>query len=359
METESKFYDVHETLAMRDADGELPEIYFIASRGRGIGKTFSITKYLFEEVFLRDNRKFVLFCRNKLELGSIAEGMFKSMLDYCYPQYTMSETIQMKGVYSNIYVESGDGDEKKKELCGFCIPIASAPQIKRVSSMFSDADIGFFDEVIPDYKKGTYIADEIDKFLSIVTSVARGGGESRRRFPVICASNCVDIFNPYYKGCGASRQIRSNTKKTKGHGWVFHRVERPQIAEEHAAMGINKAFSHYKSIDFSDNSWINDDGNCILPDPKGLGRAWYYCTLRCGKYSYAVKEYPESRIYYVDYNVDETEKMVFNVLSDNMEPNIPLIKGSLTMQTLKRAFENGIVRFKDNGCKSALMEIFL
>lgn len=357
METTNKFYDIHETLAMRDADGEEPEIIFIASRGRGIGKSFSISKYLFEEIFLQKNKKFVLFCRNKLELGAVAQGIFGSMLSLLHPDYTISETIQMKGVFSNIYVESGNGDDKKKELAGFVIPMTSASQIKRVSSYFSEAEIGFFDEIIPD--DGHYANNEIDAFLSIVTSVARGGGESRRRFPVIAASNCIDIFNPYYKGCGVSRQIRSNTKKSKGHGWVFHRVERPDIAEEHAAMGINKAFSHYKSIDFSDNSWLNDDSACILTDPKGMGRCDYFCSLRCGKYSYACKYYPESRMYYIDYNVDSTQGLVYNVLSENMEPNIPLIKGSYSMRTLKSAFENGIVRFKDVNIKNALMDVFL
>ena len=354
----NKFYDGTELLSKRDAEGQLPEIYIVCSRTRSAGKTFFFTKKLFEDFLANPEKgKFIIFCRNKLELGSVAEGMFKGMLDFYHPEFTMSEHIQMKGSYSNIIITTGAGEETSKQHCGYVIPLASADVVKRISSLFIDAMQGYFDEFQPE-SKTTYLSDEVNKFLSIVTSVARGGGDTRRRFPVYFSSNSISINNPYFIELGLNRRIRPDTKWVKGVGYVFQKIENEEIIDEHANAGINRAFKGNKAIDYGDNSWMNDNYACV-ENPGNWGRADYYCTLINGKHTYGVKFYPESRLYYVDYKFDKSAGLVFNIKYDDMSPNIPLIRGSLTMQTLKRAMEQGIVRFKDIRCKEACMDLFI
>lgn len=352
----SEFYSGDKLLNTLDKNGDKPELYIVCSRVRGPGKTFNFTKKLLDDFMVEKTAKFVLFCRSKLELGSVAQGMFKSMMSIHYPDYDMCERIQMKGVYSNIYLTTNDED-KSQIHCGYVIPLNSADQIKRISSLFSDSVQGYFDEFQPE-DKNTYLSNEVAKFLSIHTSIARGEGQSRRYFPVYFASNTVSVNNPYFIALGLNKCIQSNTKLFKGEGYVFEKAENPGLVEVHAQSGMAKAFSHEKSIDYGDNSWLNDNYACV-EKPGNWGRAQYICTLISGNIKLGVKYYPNEMLYYVDYNVDRGSGMVFNIKYDNMEPNIPLIKGSLTMIKLRESMERGIVRFRDLRCKSICMDLFI
>lgn len=352
----NKFYDGTELLSKRDAEGQLPEIYIVCSRTRSAGKTFFFTKKLFED-FLEKGEKFIIFCRNKLELGSVAAGMFKAMLDVYHPEYTFSETTQMKGCYSNIIATTGSGKEEVKTHVGYVVPLASADNVKRISSMFVDASQGLFDEFQPE-SKSTYLTDEVNKFLSIVTSVARGGGDTRRRFPVYFCSNTISVNNPYFISLGLNRRIRPDTKWVKGVGYVFQKIENTEIIDEHANAGINRAFKGNKAIDYADNSWMNDNYTCI-EKPGDWGRPMYYCTIIDGKYIYGVNFYPEMNLYYVGCKFDKTAGLVFNIKYDNLEPNVPLIRGSMYMQTLRSAMEQGIVRFQTISAKESFMDLFI
>ena len=358
MDNNIKFYDGTELLSKRDAEGQLPEIYIVCSRTRSAGKTWFFTKKLFED-FLEnpDENKFIVFCRNKLELGSVAEGMFKGMLDFYHPEYTISESIQMKGTFSNIFVTTGSGDDTVRTHCGYVLPLASADTIKRISSLFVDACQGFFDEFMPE-SKTTFLSDEVQKFLSIVTSVARGGGETRRRLPIYFCSNCISVNNPYFIELGLNRRIKSDTKFVKGVGYVFQKIENNLIIDTHANAGINRAFKGNKAIDYADNSWMNDNYTCI-EKPGDWGRAMYYCTIIDGKYTYGVNYYPNMDLYYVGCKFDKTAGLCFNIKYDDMTPNVPLIRGSLYMKTLREAMEKGIVRFQTIHAKESFMDIFI
>lgn len=355
---ERKFYDGNELLSKKDAEGLDPELYIVCSRTRSAGKTFWFTKKLLDD-FTSGRGKFILFCRNKLELGNVAEGMFKGMMDMYYKGYSMSETLQMKGVFSEINLETMNEENKvEKTPCGYVIPLASSDNIKRVSSLFVDATQGYYDEFQPECKS-TYLTDEVDRFLSIITSVARGGGDTRRRFPVYFSSNSISVNNPYFIELGLNRRIKKDTKWVKGVGYVFQKIENSEITDEHEHAGINRAFKGNKAIDYADGTWMNDNYSCV-ENPDNWGRSMYYCTLQNGpKYTYGVHYYPAVRLYYVDYKVDKTSESIFNIKYDDMSPNIPLIRGSLSMVTLKKAMEQGICRFKDIRCKEACMDLFI
>lgn len=356
MENESKFYDGTELLSKMDSEGLPPEIYFVCSRTRSVGKTYWFCRKLFND-YLEKGEKMVLFCRNKLELGSVAEGMFKAMLHHEFnDEYSMSESIQMKGVYSNVYVTKGVGDEQEKLHIGYVIPIASSDQIKRVSSLFSDATQGLFDEF--QVESGTFLSDEVNRFLSIVTSISRGDGDTRRRFPIYFLSNKISVNNPYFMSTGLYKRIRPETKFCKMPGLVYQGIENEEIIDEHASAGINRAFKGNDAIDFASLNWMNDNYTCV-EKPGNWGRAIYYATVVDGNHIWGINYYPEQDLYYVGCKFDKTAGLTFNIKYDDMTPNIPLIRGSLYMRTLKSAMEQGIVRFQTIKAKESFMDLFL
>lgn len=353
-----QFYSGDKLLSTLDCNGERAELFIVCSRVRGPGKTFYFTKKLLDDFMADKKSKFVLFCRSKLELGGVADGMFKSMMSIHYPEWDMYEKIQMKGVYSNIYISTGKDEDKEVLHVGYVIPLASSDQIKRVSSTFSDSVQGYFDEFQPE-NKDSYLTNEVARFLSCHTSIARGEGKSRRYYPIYFSSNTISISNPYFIAAGLTRKLTPETKFYRGEGLVFEKADNPGLVKAHAETGMARAFSHEKAIHFGDNSWLNDSYACIEKKPQNWGRPHYICTMISGDIKLAVKYYPQVMLYYIDYGVDKNAGLVFNIKYDDMEPNIPLIRGTLAMIKLRQAMEKGIVRFKDLRCKDTCMELFV
>mgnify|MGYP003290590736 CR=1 FL=1 len=361
MGKENKFYDGTELLSKRDAEHQLPSLYICCSRVRSAGKTWFFTKKLFSD-FLEDpqNNKFILFCRNKLELGSVAEGMMKGMLNYYYPEYSIKETLQMKGSFSNIMVTKGTGEEAETMHAGYVLALSGSDLYKRISSLFVDACQGFFDEFMPE-NKTTFLSNEVQRFLSICASVSRGSGDAVRRFPVYFCSNCISVNNPYFLALNPplNKRIRPDTKWVKGNGYVFQKVENQEIIDEHSMSGMNRAFRGEKSIQYEDNSWMNDSYTCVEKPSSDWGRELYYATVINGKHTWGVRYFPDVGLYYVGCTYDKTAGLCFNIKYDDMTPNIPILKGTLYMRTLRQAMENGIVRFQTITAKESFMDLFI
>ena len=81
-----------------------------------------------------------------------------------------------KGVYYELYLQKTNSE--KLEHCGYAFALNNADSIKRYSHLFSDISHMLFDEF--QSETNHYCTDEIRKFLSIHTSVARGQGEQVR-----------------------------------------------------------------------------------------------------------------------------------------------------------------------------------
>lgn len=351
----TQFYDNTKLLNTLDKNGEKPELFIVCSRVRGPGKTFSFTKKLIND-FLDKDEKFVLFCRTMKELGNIADGMMKEMLAIEHPDMTVYEKIQMKGVFSKVYLERGIGEEVVKYHCGYVIPLNSADTIKKISSMFTDASQGYFDEFQPE-NNGTYLSNEVNKFLSIHGSISRGGGQSRRYFPCYFSSNTVSINNPYFVELGLTNKIQDNTKFYRGDGFVFEKCFNEGLVKTHAESPMARAFSSNKSINYRDNSWLNDDKSCICK-PDNWGKSIYMCTLKDTDREYAVRNYPEVGLWYIDYNVDKNFKFVYNISLDG-NLNIPFIKSSSMMKTIKDMFSQGRMRMKNGQIKNMVLSLFV
>lgn len=354
-----KFYDGTRLVNSLDKNGEKPELFICCSRVRGPGKTFWFSQHIMHRLFDSDFKdKFVLECRTNLEVGTIAEGVLKAMLAIDFPEWNVYEKVGMKGVYSNIYITKGEGDEKETHHAGYCVSLNACDKIKRISSLFSDSVHAFFDEFQPE-DKNSYLSGEVDKFLSVHTSLARGGGESRRYYPVYLCSNTVSITNPYFVALGLHKCLQQNSRFFKGDGFVFEKAENPGLVQAHSEMGMARAFNQQKYINYGDDSWINDSMNCVEKPGPTWGRSDYVCTLISGSVKVGVHYYFNEMLYYVDYNIDKNAPLVFNIKYDDMQPNIPLIKNSLQMIKLREAMERGIVRFRDLSCKSICMDLFI
>lgn len=344
----SDFYSATGLLDSLDRNGEKPELYIVCSRVRGPGKTFSFTHHLMK-TFMDGDGKFILLARTRAELGNVADGMMKEMLSVKYPGWHVSEKKKMNGTYSDVYVETESDGEKKKLHCGYIIPLNAADAIKKVSSMFTDAVHAYFDEFQPEYQS-TYLIQEVEKFKSIHTSVARGGGSSRRHFPVYMSSNAITVTNPYFVALGLTQKIQSDTKKFRGDGYVYQRTENPGLAAQHDESAMSRAFSGLKSSNFSDNSWVNDSKSGVGKPTEGWGAPVYIATLDHEGHQYGLYSYPETGFLYISHSIDPTHYRVFRMTVDG-EVNLPLLKASGVSQMVKDSIERGLMRYHTLSCK--------
>lgn len=351
----SEFYDCQPLLHTLDRNGEKPELYIVCSRVRGPGKTFSFTQHLMD-TFLAGGGKFVLLARTRAEVGSVADGMMKEMLRVKHPGTSVHEKKQMHGAFSDVYLTIGAGEDKEVVHCGYVIPLNAADTIKKVSSKFTDSVHAYFDEFQPDNNE-TYLSNEVAKFLTVHGSIARGEGSSRRYYPVYMSSNTISITNPYFSALGLTNKIQSDTKRFKGDGFVFQRATNEGLVNVHKATPMARAFSGEKTIQYEDNSWVNDN-NAGVGKPGDWGRPQHLCVLDNNGRKFGLYSYYDVDVLYLGHNHDPSAKLVYRLQVDG-ESNLPLLRSSDVAHMIRRAVERGAMRFQDQVCKRLAMEFLV
>lgn len=352
-----KLYEEHynneKLITSLDADGEAPCFFIVCSKERGPGKTFSFSKTLMEKWF-NEQKKFVILTRNMGDLGNVAAGILDGYLQYAHPSISITEKIQMKGVFSKVYAETGTGEDKVSEEIGYVIPIRAADQIKKISSMFYDTWCFFFDEFQP-LNRSVYLKDEVDLLYTIYKSIARGEGKAVRYMPIFMCSNTITLGNPYFTALGLNRAIQSNTRFYKGHGVVFENCDVAGLKEMHESSSIDRALAPHKAKQ-GNNMWINDS-DALVCKPDKWGRAYYVCTLRYQHETIGVLQY-QNGITYLSRKIDSSCNLIYSLTLDDNTLNIPLLRTRTYVDTLRQNFFKGNIRVQDSTLQNMLMDVF-
>ena len=346
----TRFYNPKKLLNTLDRNNCNPEI-FISISNRGAGKTYGFGKVLMEDYVLK-GKKIALLCRWQRELGSVADGIFKALFNNEYPGYSIEEKVMQRSVYAIIYLVKTEGEQKQKTIIGYVLPINGSDNLKKISSIFYDVEIMFFDE----FQADMYCPGEVDKFINIHFTVARGNKEGVRFVPVILASNSLSIVNPYFVQLGLSTRIQSNTKMYRGDGFVLERFVNADVAQKQKESPFNRAFGKNRQTASNiDNSWLNDSWSCV---EKPSGRGEYLFTLIDDDLKYGVRIYenPDGKFVYVNRSVDDTCKEIYNI-SENGVVNVPVIKSSPNLLLMRKAWLQGKVLFSDIEVKDIMLKM--
>lgn len=341
---ENIYYNVDNLLNKLDINNKKPEV-FIVTGNRSAGKTTDVTHKAIERYILK-GKKVAWLYRYNYELDDVADKIFKDVQGLFYPNLEFSSRSKMKNIYHELYI----GDKS----IGYAISINSADQIKKNSHLFSDIDLIIFDEF--QSETSHYCNKEIQKFVSIHTSIARGQGSQVRYVPIIMMSNTVSLINPYFVELDISNRLRANTKFLKGDGWVLEVTsnENAQIAQLNSA--FNRAFSKNEYVRYSAmNTYLNDKTAFI---ESISGKSNYVMTIKVGDKEYAVREYLEQGIIYVDTRVDKSFKFKICVTTDDHTINYVMLKrNDIMLSNLRYYFEKGCFRFKNLECKNATLKL--
>ena len=200
-----------------------------------------------------------------------------------------------------------------------------------------------------------YCGNEIKKFLSVFTSIARGKGKQHRYVPVYMISNPVSLVNPYYLELGISSRLRKDTKFLKGKGFVLEQGFNASAKAAQEGSPLLQAFSDSDYVDYAAQGVYLNDNYAFIEKPTGSGS--YICTLRSDGKDYAIRAYESEGIVYCDMRVDPSFPLKIAISEADHSPNyVTLHYNTQMLRSLLWFWDKGCFRFKDINCKNAILK---
>lgn len=336
------FYDGTRLLSLKDLNGNQPEIYMCTSNRSG-GKTTYFSRLLVNR-FIKYKEKFGLIYRYNYELDDVADKFFKDIGELFFSGYEMESKRRANGIFHELFLNG--------EPCGYAVTLNSADTIKKYSHFFSDIQRLLFDEF--QSETNHYCTDEVKKFISVHTTIARGQGKQTRYVPVFMCSNPVSIINPYYVNMGISSRLQESTKFLKGNGFVLEQGFNESASKAQTESQFNQAFANNEYVAYSSQAVYLNDNKAFIEKPEGNSR--YIATLKYKGCNFAVREYTESGYLYCDDRADMTFPTKIVVTCDDHSINYVMLKrNDFMISNFRYLFERGCFRFKDLRCKEAIL----
>ncbi len=337
------YYDGTKLLSMKDLNGNTPELYLVTTNRTG-GKTTYFGRLLINR-FLNKGSKFALIYRFNYELGDVCDKFYSEIGRLFFPEHNMTGQIKANGVYSELKLD--------ERICGYALALNAADNIKKYSHLFSDVECMLFDEF--QSETNHYCPKEIEKFISVHTSIARGKGKQIRYVPVYMLSNTVSLINPYYVELGIINRLQADTKFLKGDGYIVEQGFVQSAAEAMLQSGFNKAFKNSQYVAYAAQNIYLNDNNAFIEKPNGKSR--YMCTLKYNGSNYGVREYADLGIIYCDDTFDNTFPIKISVTTNDHNVNYVMLKrNDLFLSNLRFLFDHGCFRFKNLSCKEAVLK---
>lgn len=337
-----QYYDGTKLLSLMDINGNRPEIYICTTNRTG-GKTTYFSRLLVNK-YIQNKEKFCLIYRFNYELDNISEKFFKDINTLFFPEYEMTSKRQASGIFHELFLN--------EMSCGYAVSLNSADQIKKYSHLFSDVARMLFDEF--QSETNHYCNNEIEKLLSIHTSIARGQGKHVRYVPVYMIGNPVSIINPYYVELGISSRLKTDTKFLRGDGFVLEQGYIDTASKAQKESGFNRAFAKNKYTNYASESVYLNDNLAFVESVTGKSK--YICTIKYNECNYGIREYSEQGIIYCDDRPDMSfPTKITTTTADHGINYVMLQRHDMYIENLRLLFEKGCFRFRNLKCKEAVL----
>lgn len=338
------YYDGTKLLSLNDINGNKPEIY-LCTTNRSAGKTTYFSRYCVNR-FLKYNEKFMLLYRFIYELDNVADKFFKDINHLFFPSYTMTANKRASGTFYELYLN--------KKSCGYAVALNSADQIKKYSHFFSDTKRILFDEF--QSETNHYCAKEIEKFISVHTSVARGQGEPVRYVPCILIGNAVSILNPYFVEMGISDKLKNDTNFLRGDGYVLEQGFNDTVAKKQESSLFNRCFANNVYTSYARQNTYLNDSTAFIENVEG--KSVYLATLKFENNYFALREYTNEGFIYCTNKADMSYPYKICITTQDHDINYVMLKhNNAFIQMLRYFFDNGCFRFKNALCKNTVLKL--
>lgn len=346
------FYNGATLLNATDINGQPPEIV-ISDGNRSSGKTTYFNSWLIRR-FKKYNEKFMLIYRYKNELTNVDAKFFSDIQGLFFPSDIMTCEIREQGAYVDLYLND--------KHCGYAVALNSAYKLKKLSHYFSDTVRMLFDE----FQSVDYCPNEIDKFVTLHTSVARGNGQSVRFVPVYMVTNHISSLNPYYKLFNCCIQAdRVKNGIIKGDGYVIEKSLNTSVSELQKQSGFNRACSGSLAVEHTiNNTSLSENNNFV--EKITSNNIKYIANITVDGKTIALKSVFDDKVnarYYFTDKIDSNIKTRFVIDTNDHTDNTLLIGHNFELvKNVRLAFDVGLVRFSDivvKDCAFAFMAMSL
>jgi len=340
------FYNGYPLLSKTDISGSKPALYFSVSN-RSAGKTTFFNGMLLHN-FLKKRKKFLLLYRYKYQYQAAADGFFKNIGVLYFQGLNMSQDTGVKGVFDRLYISDGE----KKVECGYATALPAANSLKTYSHLLSDVDVILMDEVFPENDK--YLKNEIDLFMSIHDSIARGVNQMSRYVQCILVGNLINIFNPYFDALGVVDSMQLSSHFVRGDGFVIEQSFNETSARKHKENAFHRAFKDAAYTAASEEMrYINTNYDMI--DQSVCDRGRYMFTIRYAGTAYSVRYNYEGCFYYVSNTPDPQFRLQHAATEADITEDAIYNPLSSFRKLLKENYRRNCVKFKNLKCKAAAL----
>lgn len=337
------YYDGTKLLSLMDINGNKPEIYMCTTNRSG-GKTTWFGRYSVKR-FMKYKEKFMLLYRFQYELDGCADKFFKDIGALFFPGHEMHSVRRAAGIYHELYLDNIE--------CGYAVSINSADQIKKYSHFFSDTYRIIMDEF--QSETNHYCPEEVRKFRSIHTSIARGQGQQSRYVPVYMLSNPVTLLNPYYVAMNISSRLNDNVNFLRGTGWVLEQGYVDSASKAQTESAFNSAFTGDTYDTYLTQAVYLNDSSAFIEKPSGTSR--YLGTIRYMGKEYGLREFTDMGIIYCDDKPDTTYKFKLAVTTEDHRVNYVMLNAyKMFVEQMRYYFDRGAFRFKNLMCKEVILK---
>lgn len=340
------YYSLNKILLKKDLNNEEPELLIICGN-RTAGKTFAVKKYLLDE-FLKTGKQFMILVRYIYELDGTLKSFMSDLISE-YPEKYKSieyeEEGERRGLYRVIKINH--------EEAGFIVYLNSAEAIKKCSTRFYDVENMMLDEF--QTNSHVYLDNEIEKFMNIHTSIARGHGKHIRFVKTFLVGNLYSIINPYFCALGIHKRLSKETKFLRGEGYVMELTFNANAAKDAELSSFNRAFKNTKYYTHLTSSEYLIDNRAFI-EKVNLAGAHYECTLIYKNMFYGVWSLQDIIFCSRKYDPGFPRKYAVS-REDHGGETISLTRHSMVIQSWRRYFQEGYWRFEDEECKNVVMEL--
>lgn len=350
------FYMGYELLSKMDRNKEKPEI-FISTTNRSAGKTTFFSGYCISR-FLSHNEKFCLIFRNKYEIekGNAVNAIFPAVQHLFFEGLEMRAEVGLKNVYDNLYIREIPPDKETQNEwfhCGYATTLSASDQVRQFSNMMSGVTRMWFDEFQPE--SGKYLPDEVKKFQSIHTSLARGGGKQNRYLQVIMTANLIDVYNPYYEALDVIKDLNIDANYYRGEGFVIEQGMNQSSIEAHKESAFNRAFrkDDYSNI-VSERKYVKTNYGMIekINNLDGV----YVFTMLYDKSFFSCRFLDSLGIYYISDRVDMSHSSILACRKEDINENSIYLYKNRFKELMKKKLYKGEIRFSSFKARDALLE---
>lgn len=350
------YYNGYELLSKMDRFGNRPEV-FISTTNRSAGKTTFFSGYCISR-FLNYDEKFCLLFRNKYEIekGNAVNAIFPAVQKLFFKNLEMKAETGLKNVYDNLYIRELSKDEDNENPwyhCGYATTLSASDQIRQFSNMLADVTRIWFDEFQPE--SGKYLPNEVKKFQSIHTSIARGGGRQNRYLQVIMTANLLDVYNPYYEALDVIKDLDINTNYYRGDGFIIEQGMNQSSINSHKKSAFNRAFKKdsYNNV-VSERKYVRTNYNMVekINNLDGI----YIFTMYFDSTFYSCRYLDSLGVYYISERVDLSHSVALACRKDDVCENAVYMQKNRYKDILKKKLYCDQVRFSSIKARNALLE---